>query len=127
MSVSALFGFKSRDGDGPDGDASVNLLSGQTTLDVPVVVFSPNVSLLAVGGVAGHAFLGDDFDTFGTISFPLQGALRVRTGGSVTLRFGAGVNVIRFPGDAFDPIDVGVDRDSWEAAFGTQFAVLFRV
>jgi len=102
------------------------MLSGQATLDVPVVKISGSVHLLAIGGVAGHLFLGDDFDDFTTFSFPLQGAVRVRTR-AVTLRAGLGWNVFRFPSDAFAPLDVGVARSSWEASFGTQLALLFKL
>jgi len=126
VSFAGLVGFKSRDGDAPDGSADLNMLSGQATLDLPVIRLSPTVHLLAIGGVAGHLFLGDDFDDFTTFSFPLQGAVRVRTR-AVTLRLGLGINVFRFPGDAFSPLDVGVDRSSWEAAFGTQAALLFKL
>jgi len=127
VSAAGLFGFKVRDGDGAQGDAGVNMLSLQTTLDVPIVFFSPDVALLGIVGIAGSRFSGDDFDNFNAISFPLKGAVRIRTGGPVSLLFGAGVNVFRFPSDAFAPIDVGVDQDAWEAAFTTNVAVLFRI
>ena len=119
-----MYGFKVRDGDGPDGAAGLNTITGQVTLGVPIVSFSPDVSLLGIAGVAGHLFNGEGSDNFGVFSFPLQGAIRIRTGTRSTIRVGAGVNVFRFPDDAFEPLDVGVEPGDWEAAFGTQISFI---
>lgn len=124
LSAAGMVGFKVRDGDGPDGAAGLTTFSGQVTVGVPIVRVSSDVSLLGVAGVAGHLFNGEDSDSFGVFSIPLQGAIRIRTGGRSTLRVGAGVNFFRFPDDAFDPLDVGVEPGDWEAAFGTQVSFI---
>ncbi|MFV1987733.1 MAG: hypothetical protein ACC682_10645 [Gemmatimonadota bacterium] len=118
LSVAGMYGFKSKDGSGPDGAADATMLSLQGTLDVRVVRVSKTLDLLAIGGIAGHSFSGDQFDSFGALSFPLQGVVRFKTGGTSQFRLGAGWNIFRFGDDAFDPIDVGVDRGTWEAVFG---------
>lgn len=120
-----MYGFRVRDGDGPDGDADLNMWSLQTTLGVPIFLISPDVAILGVAGVATHAFRGDGFDNFTAFSIPLQGALRIRTAGAVTFRIGGGVNLMRFPDDAFAPLNVGVDAGDWEIAPGAQISVEF--
>ena len=127
LSPAAMFGFKVSDGDGTDGDSGLGMLSGQVTLDVPVVLFSPEVALLAIGGLGGHVFMGDDFDNFSTISFPAMLGLRWRPAASWTFRIAGGVNVFRFGSDAFAPLDIGVPLDSCEAAPGIQTVFLFKL
>jgi hypothetical protein len=95
----------------------MQIWSAQGTLDAPLLTFSPRTDLVAVMGVAGHVFSGDDFDSFVTGSFPAQLALRIRPGSS-TVKLGGGFNVFWFPDDAFDPLDVGVDTEGFEGAFG---------
>lgn len=127
LSAAAMYGFKVRDGDGPDGAAGLTTITGQVTLGVPIVFLSPDVALLGVGGVAGHLFNGEGSDNFGVFSFPLQGAIRIRAGARSTIRVGAGVNLFRFPDDAFDGLDVGVEPGEWEAAFGTQVSFIIDI
>lgn len=127
VSTAGMYGFKVRDGTGEDGDAALNTWSLQTTVGVPIALLTPDIALLGLAGVAAHSFNGDDFDTFGALSIPLQGAFRIRASQDVTFRVGAGVNFIKFPDDAFGDLDVGVDAGEWEASFGTQLSVIFRL
>lgn len=119
LSFAAMGGWKVHSPEGTDAvDRSMQLWSLQGTLDAPLLRFSDETHLLAVMGVAGHVFSGDDFDSFVTGSFPAQLALRIRPGSSSLFKVGAGFNVFWFPDDAFDPLDVGVDTEGFEGAFG---------
>lgn len=118
LSFAAMGGWKVHSPEGTDAvDRDMQLWSLQGTLDAPLLTFSDQVHLLAVLGIAGHVFSGDDFDSFVTGSFPAQLALRISPGSS-SIRIGAGFNVFWFPDDAFDPLDVGVDTEGFEGAFG---------
>ncbi|MDX1578271.1 MAG: hypothetical protein R3266_07290 [Gemmatimonadota bacterium] len=118
ISVAAMYGWKVHSPEGTDAvDRDMRLWSVQGTVDAPLIRFSRDVHLLAVVGIAGHVFSGDDFDSFVTGSFPTQVALRIRPGSS-SFKLGAGFNVFWFPDDAFDPLDVGVQEEGFEGAFG---------
>lgn len=125
VSFAGTYGFKVADGDGPDGDASLAMWSAQGTLGQPVKVFSSGVAIIASGGVAIHAFSGDDFDSFTAFSIPLQAIVRIPAGNSLSFRLGGGVNVFRFSDDAFDPLDIGVDQGAWDPSPAVQASVTF--
>lgn len=118
--LTGLAGWKVSAEEGSDAeDRSMQMYSLQATLETPLLGGSRrSAQLLGVLGVAGHVFAGDDFDSFTNFSFPAQVVLRIPFGGSAALRLGTGFNVFWFPDDAFEPLVVDVDTESFEGAWG---------
>lgn len=127
ITPAVMVGGKVRDGDGPDGDASLTMYSGQLTADVVLAGRAGPTAFLVSAGVAGHRFTGSDFDNFNAFSVPAFVMLRQSLGArGHQIRLGVGMNVFRFGDTAFDPIDVGVEQGKWEASFGINMAFLLK-
>lgn len=124
IGIAGMYGVKASDADGFDVADGLSMFTFQGTIDYPVVLISPSVAILAIGGVAGHSISGDAYDTFGAFSFPLMAAVRIETGTVGALRIGGGVNVFKFPDDAFLPLDVGVEPGAWEASPGLHMSFI---
>ncbi|MDX1396680.1 MAG: hypothetical protein R3195_20030 [Gemmatimonadota bacterium] len=126
VSPSGMYGANvGTDGDGPDTADGLGAWSGQATLDIPTIVFSPTLAILIRPGVGYSSFSGDNFETFGAFSIPLLATLRVGSGARGSFRIGFGWNFFSFPDDTFDPIEVGTEPGTWEGSFGMHASYIF--
>ena len=50
VSTAGMYGFKVRDGSGPDGDTDLNTWSLQTTVGVPILLLTPDIAFLGLAG-----------------------------------------------------------------------------